>query len=469
MGTRTRELLATAAAALVSGALLAQPRIESIDPEQELLAQIAALQAEAGAAKPATLVEPLSALARLHQEAGDHGLAIAALEEARHVTRVHQGLSSADEALLLRQQIRSEKALGQHERVWNQQQDMVTMARQHHDDSRMLPIFGELAAEWSDIVEDVYTGARPPLIYLGCYYGAPLPPYDDTRVKRRPGVAMAGTSAGGPNCNSGSRDMLLLKLRSELLMYYADAIETILRTGDYASAELREFERAAFRVGRRRALAMPYGDDGSFTRCSGGTLEHYLALEILDSCLAPVGRGARFVVANVGGFVGLVRLISYEIRSGAPAAERARAMAELADWTLLSIPIERRRFEESAIGTALAFYDRAYRELERSSHAQSLAAELFAPEIPVTLPTFEPNPFVAAATPQSSRYIDVTFAITTHGKSERVEVLPTSKDATRREERDLIYLIESTSFRPRLVDGQFADSALVSLRYHLRP
>ena len=37
-------------------------------------------------------------------------------------------------------------------------------------------------------------------------------------------------------------------------MYYADAIETILRTGDYASQELRELEKAALRSGIFRAV-----------------------------------------------------------------------------------------------------------------------------------------------------------------------------------------------------------------------
>ena len=143
MGARTNMLLVAAAAAL-SGGLFAQPELASIDPEAQLLEQIAELQAEAGVARPAGLVDPLRALAMVHQEAGDHVLAIATLEEARYVTRIHNGFASADEALLLRQQIRSEKALGRHERVWDLEQDMVALARQNHDDIRMLPIFREV-------------------------------------------------------------------------------------------------------------------------------------------------------------------------------------------------------------------------------------------------------------------------------------------------------------------------------------
>jgi hypothetical protein len=346
---------------------------------------------------------------------------------------------------------------------------MVTIARRHHDDSRMLPIFGELAADRSDIIDQVRDGERPPMIYLGCYYGAPLPPYDDTRGVRLPPLKW-GSSGGSSNCTSGTRDTLLLKLRAESLMYYADAIETILKTGDYSSPELRQLETAAFRMARNARVRMRYGEGGgSFAYCSGGTLDDYLAVDILNSCLAPVGRAGAFVAANVGGNVSLLRLIIYEARSAASAADRARAIVELADWNLVSIPVDRRQFNERVMNWTRSTYTRAYRELQRGDGASESAVELFAPEIPVTLPAFEPNPFVSAAAIQSSRFIDVRFAVTRYGRGEDVEIVATSDDITRGEKRDLIFLIESTTFRPRLVDGALADSAPVSLRYRLSP
>jgi hypothetical protein len=462
---------ASAAAFVASGAVFGQPDLgfATTDPQAELVERIAELRAEGGPTT-AAVIEPLRALALQYQESGDHTLAIVALEEARHVTRVHQGLTSADEALLLRQQIRSEKARGADERVWNLEQDMVTIARQHHGDSRMLPIFRDLADDWSGVIEKVRVGGeRPPMIYLGCYYGARLPPYDDTRGERRAPPPM-GVAGSGPSCSSGSRDVIIGRLQSELLMYYADAIEIILRSGDYASQELRQLERAALQLRSRGSTRMMrYGASGGpFTYCSGGTLDQYLALEILDSCLAPVGRGDHFVAANVGGTVGLIRLIAYEIRSAAPAADRARTIAELADFTLLFAPVYRRHFETGTVNRALGFYERAYRELQQGDDAHASTAQIFAPELPVTLPTFWPNPFTSAAT-ASSRYIDVTFAVTKDGRGEQIEILDTSSGATRGEKRDLTFLIESTSFRPRVVDGKLADAAPVTLRYHLDP
>ena len=114
MVTSASRLLVIAAAAACGGGL-AQPARElaPIEPEPRLLGQIQELRSEGGLHAEG-LVEPSGALGLLYQEAGDHVRAVAALEAARQVLRANQGLFSAtvDEALLLRQQIRSEKALG---------------------------------------------------------------------------------------------------------------------------------------------------------------------------------------------------------------------------------------------------------------------------------------------------------------------------------------------------------------------
>ena len=467
MSARTNRLLATAAAAAaVLGGLFAQPEVASTSREEQLRQQIAELQTEAGLARPEGVIDPLSALAVLYEEAGDHALASATLEEAKYVARIHNGLTSADEALLLQQQIRSEQALGLHERVWDLQQEMVTAARHHHDDIRMLPIFRELAEERLDLIEKVRVGERPPMIYAGCYNGEPLPPYDYTRGEWHPPVP-AGEVSGftTPSCYGGINQDLIFKLRTEIVMYYADAIETILRTGDYANEELRQLERAAVRLGGRRwRSALSAKADGSFVSCPAGTLDEFLALEILDSCLAPVGRGQGFVVANVGNPPGLIRLIQYEIRSAAPATARANAIAELADWYVLFVPADRRRFHVPQV--VFALYERAYGELQQSGDIQA-STQMFAPELPVTLPTYEPNPFASAAT-ESARHVDVSFDVTKYGLAERIEILDTSTGATREEKQDLIRLIESTSFRPRMVNGAVADAARVSLRYRVQ-
>jgi hypothetical protein len=456
-------------AVVASGAVFAQPARQ--DPQTALVAQIAELRAEAGP-MAAELIGPLHVLGLLYQESGDHVLAVAALEEARYVTRVHSGLSSVDEALLLRQQIRNEKALADPQRVWDHQHDMLTIARKHLDDVRTIPIFRDLAADRSEVLEKVRVGKLLPELYLGCYFGEARPRYDDPRGEQSPAID------SGDNCRFGTRDNIIAKLRDEILLYYADAIEVIVKNGDYASQDLRDLERQALSVEYfSHYLTLPSEGNATlglthFTgvrlSCPSETLDQLLATELLGDCLEPVIHSEGHVVANVGSWVSLIRLIAYEIRSGAPAADRASAFVQLADWHLLSTPADRRRFEESS-NQALEIYERAYREVQPGADARAWTTQIFSPDLPVTLPTNEPSPFASAATGASARFIDVRFDVTKFGRGERIEILDTSQGATRAEERDLVHLIETTSFRPRMVNGALADEAPVALRYYLQP
>jgi hypothetical protein len=462
LSTHVKRVVVAAAVAAASSAVCGQPALPfaTTAAQTALVEQIAQLRAEGGP-NAAAAIDPLRALALQYQETGDDALAIGILEEARHVTRVHRGLTSPDEALLLRDQIRSEKALGAHQRVWDFEQDMVTIARQHHDDIRMAPIFGELAEDRVDALRQYRGGHFPPEIYLGCYYVSVSRPYNDTR-----GDFVSPPGSG--SCRSGNKLTVYRQLRTEILMYYADAIEVIVKNGDFASQELRRLEQAAVRFWRFPASPINGPIEtgvpvATVNGCERRPLEQMLASDLVGTCLEPVMRENGSVAPNVGGWVGHVRLIAYEMRSGAPAADRARAIVELADWQLLATPAERRRFDKG--DEAVELYERAYRELQQGADVPAAATQLFAPEVPVTLPTSEPNPF--AALEESQRYIDVAFAITQYGQGKQIEILDTSEGATRAEVRDLTRLIELSSFRPRMVDGVLAIAAPVTIRYRL--
>jgi hypothetical protein len=151
-------------------------------------------------------------------------------------------LSSVDEALLLRQQVRNEKALADRQRAWDHQQDMLTIARKHPDDIRTVPIFRDLADDRAEVLEKIRAGDYPPELYLGCYYAETRPRYDDPRGGQSP------ATGSDDNCRFGQRANVITKLREEILLNYADAIETIVKNGDYASRELRDLERHALGV-----------------------------------------------------------------------------------------------------------------------------------------------------------------------------------------------------------------------------
>jgi hypothetical protein len=154
------------------------------------------------------------------------------------------------------------------------------------------------------------------------------------------------------------------------------------------------------------------------------------------------------------------RLIDYAeaLSESAPAdrsAWRSRldAYLQLADWDLVY----------SANGAALDEYAQVHEMLEAAANVEPLIAGIFAPPIPIVLPTFLPNPL---ETPTSDRYIDVAFEITKYGESRRIEILGTATNASEVERDELVSVLKKSRFRPRVTDGQIA-TAPIRLRYYL--
>ena len=83
------------------------------------------------------------------------------------------------------------------------------------------------------------------------------------------------------------------------------------------------------------------------------------------------------------------------------------------------------------------------------------------------LPAFLPNPLASGDMSGSAGYIDFAFEISRHGKGRNIQILSTTGNVTRADERDLIELILRNQFRPRIVDGHFADSQPIVVRYYL--
>src|SRR5690606_19350363 len=111
-------------------------------------------------------------------------------------------------------------------------------------------------------------------------------------------------------------------------------------------------------------------------------------------------------------------------------------------------------------------YQRAYAQLERTGNEREVIEQMFAPEVPVVIPAFLPNPLVSEATPQSSGFIDVAFEITQEGESDRVDILDTTTAGDAAQDR-LVDLIEASSFRPRVTAGGVEETSRVVLRYYV--
>src|SRR5262245_48964376 len=221
MVTSSSRLLVIGAAA-ACGAALAQPARQPVpvEPEQRLVEQSDELQSEGGLHAEG-LIEPWGALGLLYQEAGDHRRAVVALEEARQVLRANRGLfsDSVDEALLMRQQIRSEKALGNGERAWNLQHDMIIIARKHLDDMRMLPVFLDLIDDRKERLDECSTTdykELPPGIYVPCESSPAPAPINS--AKRAAPVPVSDARS----CAFGTHRTVIERLHGAVLRNYAD-------------------------------------------------------------------------------------------------------------------------------------------------------------------------------------------------------------------------------------------------------
>jgi hypothetical protein len=428
-------------AILAPGMGFAQPSLDSsADRLREIVERIEQEESQNGPFSEA-LIGPLTALVLFYQEEGDHLSTIATVERVRQVVRANYGLHSLEQAPLIRQSIASAKAIGSIETAWALEQELLALARRHPDDLRTVPIFREAADSRTAVLRRYLSGEFPPEILLGCYY--------DFGEKE--------------DCNSGTRSGVIESLSLDAQRNYADAISAILRNEHYSSDELRELEMS---VVRNADLARRYGQ-GQRGRRELSVLHrrnpaqfHMHEREELSS-LAPntVAVGGR---SYLMGRMSLERLVAYEYKVAHESEAKpdswfnlAAALVRVADWDLLY----------SLNQSALEEYELAYQMLQSADTTQSVIDELFSPDSPVALPTFGPPLSPSQEAEPSTGYVDVAFEITKFGKSRRVEILDSTMSASPDAEKELIRTIKETTFRPRVVNGQFGDTSRVTARY----
>lgn len=414
MHTAAAALLLAALAA--SAAALSQPVLDlaSGDAELEIIDRLARIEAQGGPRSP-ELIAPLRALALLYQESGDLALAAAAVDRAWELVRMNYGVQSLDQAPLIRQRIEVARASNDLLGAWHLEQALLVIARRHSDDARTIGILHQIADERMSILERYVDGEFPPQIVFGCYYGGGA--QGDT-------ILPAASSAYG-DCASGFRGVAIRSILWEAQMDYSDAIKVAIANDLYSSNELRELE---MKLVRSNFLYGAMYEDGR---------DYVLGRESLR------------------------RLAAYEAAVSAPPLVQIEALIRIADWDIL---FSRSRGLQEA---ALATYELAYRRLRESGQDEAVIAELFSPETPVVLPTFLPNPLAADDKQHSGEYLDIAFEVTLEGKGRRIEVLEASTASRRAAARHVNQLIRRSRFRPRLVDGQFADSRPITLRYYL--
>jgi len=190
------------------------------DAVQELVEEIGEIQVLHGETSP-DLIEPLAALSLLHEERGDYEPALALIEQATHVIKVNRGLHTLDEAQLMRRSIRIERARGNAEAAWNEEQELLTLIRRYPHDARTVPIFNEIADGREAVLARYKAGEFPPEIVLGCYYSEWV--HDDSGWRRS-------------GCRSGNRYTVIGALRTEANSYRREAANIADRRARWLAA-----------------------------------------------------------------------------------------------------------------------------------------------------------------------------------------------------------------------------------------
>jgi hypothetical protein len=332
---------------------------------------------------------------------------VAAYEEARGVVRANHGLSSLEEAPLLEEIIRIEEAQGLVQEPWRHDHELLELANAHRDDLRAVDIYRLLGDKRLALLDRYLAGEFPPQLVLGCYY-------------HRARVELTSLHSE-QNCSAGSRGALVRAVTFEALRYYAAAVETLTMNQQYSSAELHELEQ--------RLVSGTY-DIGAFS----------------------FGRRS------------LQRLLSYDVANGEPSLTRVDSLLRIADWDIVRTQM---RHDRTTWDSAVDTYEQVYAKLRKDGVDEESIRHFFAPDVPVVLPTFRPNPLVSARTSSARGHIDVAFEVTKFGRARRVEILDSTENASRDAERDLVQQISRSVFRPRVVDGRVADAARVEVRYYI--
>jgi hypothetical protein len=438
-------------------------RVQADADRQRIGEAIIAAQAEGGPRSP-ELITPLTELGDLLATEGEHALATAALEEARHVVRATYGLHTLDQLPLLEQALENQRALGDFAMAQALEEKLYILAERHPDDLRTVAIHRGMAERKMDLLRRFLAYEYPPEIY--------------------PEVGFFAVTS----------DAVVQKLVLEAQVRYADAAAVLLRNGLRSSDALRELEMQIVRssdvfrertrldtrsmfVGRQRGQGgLPVVNQGPVDeRCMPGSCTRVSEklrrrtnrlwdLAALEASQDEEKR--RYRVDHITSHYELAReshrrLVVYAGEASARSPDDAlawenqvRAYVELADWDLLY----------SQNGVAFGEYEQLHEMFEAADGPEQLIAETFAPPIPIVLPTFKPNPL---DTPRSARYIDVGFEVTRYGESRRIEILAATAGVPDSAKTTLVNLINVSRFRPRVTDGELGRASPVVLRYYL--
>lgn len=359
---------------------------------------IARVEAEGGVWATG-LAEQLSGLGETYQVRGQHRDAIEIFDRAIHISRINNGLYDLNQVPIIDRLLESLKARGLWEEVHKRHQYLYWLHKRNFgaDDPRMLPVIDRLG-KW----------------YLNDY-------------ALNPDRRMMGQLVDAHNL-------------------FQQAIDII--DGAYGEEDLRLIEPL-------RGIVMSnwffYNYTGSGNQGPSALERDQLRRDLVaDQLHFANDQNARFTqyMRNnyADGKQALERMVEiYSKSSSAPPGAAAQAKIELADWEQL---FNRRR-------AAQTLYEEAYQELLSDERTRHLAEKAFAS--PVALPALDLVEAEVAAVDEESgtveQYVLVTFDVNRFGRVERVDVVESQPENATDHRTRIRRTLESTQFRPRMVDG----------------
>jgi len=364
------------------------------------------------------LAPELLSLAVLYQQRGDHLLALPALERARQIIRLNEGLYSLDQVPMVERALASRDALHEGSGVQPPEEEtLLELARRNPGDARVADIYYELANRHVGNVERYLTDPSQ---------------QDFTVTLNVDGLAPRRETPEETALSTldGARDS------------YAQAIQSVVRHRSPDGPSLNEVELALVRS--------YYIEAQNVDRLSPQAAQ-------TDSRLGKprYQLGIRSAL-HERGVESYWRRMRFSTKAGRPETEIAAEQLELGDWHLL--------FDEDAL--AFATYRNARLLLERNGATPEELQKFFSPTTPTVLPTFTAG-FVGPDQAAAYRgYIDVALTLNGAGQSTRCDVTGRSAGTPDEVVHRLKRYVYASRFRPRFEGDGWAAEDHVALRYY---
>lgn len=392
----------------------------------------------AGGVYEPTLTQELLALGSIYQSMGEHEQALEYLDHALHINRVNLGLFNLDQENIIEEKIESHVAMGDLKEADLQQEYLFFLKRKAYGGTsvELLPALTEYA-EWNIFAFDSRLSMDPTLTYA-----AESHVYTENSVSNSIGEEDFKTVrlVNAQNIyrtiiqillnNFGATDPRLLDIEKRLaLTNYFFATNMNINSSAFNNANNSQFTMVS---------SQGYYDTSSVTSNSMGYRHGREALE---------------------------RRLEYMLRNEEMTpVDIAQARIDLGDWLMV--------FKKRL--TALKTYEEAYEEAVAAGLEQAGLDALFSPVLPQTIPTFIDYRYTRASLniPDDialdyQGWFDVRIEVNRFGQPTDVEILGRSSNATDSiETRLLRQLRNSTSFRPRFVDGQLLEEEIFESRYY---